>query len=80
MSRDIASSFEVLDLKGKINLSKPDVEFLVFEDCKILDVSALRLLTVDELVPGHTKEAQRKREGLFKQVYFARRVSCTEAF
>ena len=30
---------------------------------------------IDELVPGHTKEAQRKREGLFKQVYFARRVS-----
>jgi len=68
----------VLDLKGKVDLSEPEVEFLVFEDCTSCpgdEPTLERLLMVDELVPGHTKEAQRKREGLFKQVYFARRVS-----
>lgn len=31
----MASSFDYLDLDGKVDLTNADVEFLVFEDCEL---------------------------------------------
>ncbi len=33
-SRDIVESFRYIDLKGRIDLKDPDLELVVFEDCK----------------------------------------------
>lgn len=33
---EIASSFGYLDLRGQINLSKPNIEFVTFEDCQLV--------------------------------------------
>ncbi|KAK6905245.1 tRNA (guanine10-N2)-methyltransferase [Kwoniella mangroviensis CBS 8886] len=57
---ETVESFAYTDLKGKIQMKDPEVEFVIYEDY--------------DFEIAHTSEARYKRDGKFQHVYFGRRV------
>ncbi|TXT16049.1 hypothetical protein VHUM_00552 [Vanrija humicola] len=64
-ARAVINSFAYTGLRGKIDLTNPEVEFVALEDY--------------DLVTLHTHEARLVRDGNFRQVYFGRRVGVSRA-
>jgi len=63
-----------------VDIKNPDVEFVIFEDCKGCPRNIrIVLMVADDKVSAHTHEHRLSREGEFIRVYFGRRVSCVEA-
>ena len=86
-ARQTIASFSYIALKGRTDLSHPEVEFLIFEDCKsYFDLSLILLVFIwsgstnnqcsspDDFATVHKHEQRVDRDGRFRTVYFARQV------
>ena len=50
---------------------------MTFEDCQLAGLQEYPELTADDVVPTHTPDTKKEREGRFNSVYFVRRVRAT---
>ncbi|KAL7418709.1 hypothetical protein Q5752_006392 [Cryptotrichosporon argae] len=63
--REIVRSFPYLELRGKIDLKAPEVEYVVMEDY--------------DVVTEHSHESRLLRDGHFRDVYFGKKVGVSRA-